>query len=92
MRRPWTEISQVPELPEGLKLFSSIVDETFGTSSSIFVKIASKAKIMRKMVCPHCGKIGLLSEKTTVSKKRYSYKKRYVYHRIEKPNGKTIAK
>lgn len=32
------------------------------------------------LTCPRCGKSGTLTQKTTVSKKKYKYKKWYFYH------------
>ena len=42
--------------------------------------LEGKKNRSRWLICPHCGKEGWLTTKTTVSKKKYSYIKLYVYH------------
>lgn len=53
--------------------------EIFGIPS-IFYKIDQKLDRAKELICPRCGKKGILMQKTTVSKKRYKYRKWYVYH------------
>ncbi len=53
--------------------------EIFG-GPTIFYKIDQKIDDARKLACPRCGKRGVLMWKTTISKKRYKYKKLYIYH------------
>lgn len=52
----------------------------FDTPSSIFFKIEGMVRRARSLRCPHCGKTGILMVKTTVTKKKYRYRKLYVYH------------
>jgi ribosomal protein S27AE len=47
---------------------------------SIFYKIDNMVRHARELICPHCGEKGILAEKDTVSKRRYRYRKLYVYH------------
>ena len=47
---------------------------------SLFSKIWKKEDQIRELTCPRCGKKGKLMLKTTISKKKYSYRKWYVYH------------
>jgi DNA-directed RNA polymerase subunit RPC12/RpoP len=54
-------------------------EEIFGIPS-IFYKIDRKIDHAKQLTCPRCGKKGVLMQKTTVSKKKYKYKKWYVYH------------
>jgi predicted RNA-binding Zn-ribbon protein involved in translation (DUF1610 family) len=35
---------------------------------------------IKSITCPRCGKKGILTQKTTISKRKYKYKKWYVYH------------
>jgi hypothetical protein len=35
----------------------------------------------RVLTCPHCGKEGMLAFKTLIVKRKYKYRKMYVYHR-----------
>ena len=53
--------------------------EIFG-APTIFWKINRKIDRAKELVCPRCGKRGILMQKTTVSKKKYKYRKWYVYH------------
>ncbi len=46
----------------------------------VFGKIADRYLSAKELACPSCGKTGKLMQKTTVSKKKYRYKKWYVYH------------
>jgi DNA-directed RNA polymerase subunit RPC12/RpoP len=46
----------------------------------IFWKIDRKIDRTKELVCPRCGEKGILKPKTTVSKKKYKYRKWYVYH------------
>ena len=43
----------------------------------------------RHLICPRCGELGIITQKMTVSKKRFKYKKWYVLHttytNIDKP-------
>jgi transposase-like protein len=45
--------------------------------------------VSNNLTCPICGKSGSLTKKVTVSKKKYRYKRWYVYHEIPAyPNRK----
>jgi hypothetical protein len=54
-------------------------ERVFGVPS-IFWKIWKKKDRARELKCPRCGKKGQLMQKTTISKKKYKYKKWYVFH------------
>ena len=62
--------------------------EVFGVPT-IFWKIDRKIDRAKELVCPRCGKKGVLMWKTTISKKIYKYKKLYVYHEIIPVSHKT---
>jgi len=47
---------------------------------TLFYKIEEKVRHARELICPHCGEKGIFLQKTTVSKRKYRYKKLYVYH------------
>jgi DNA-directed RNA polymerase subunit RPC12/RpoP len=53
--------------------------DVFGVPT-IFWKISRKIDRAKELVCPRCGKKGVLMWKTTISKKIYKYRKLYVYH------------
>lgn len=49
---------------------------------SIFYKLDWKVINSTELVCSRCGKWGRLKEKTTIVKRKYKYRKLYVYHSI----------
>jgi hypothetical protein len=62
---------------------------------SIFYKLDMKIRECSKLVCPHCGKEGMLMTKLSIVKRKYRYRKLYVYHEaylFKKPISRRVQK